>query len=96
MGSGLANCVWLISLQNIKFLFSIIVKISAGNMKNDVVRFGRILMLFAVLAFSGISISGCTKAYEPDPDARIPNVPPSTRGGSQGGIPGEADSLKAK
>jgi hypothetical protein len=79
-----------------KLTFSIIVEILAGNMKNNFVRFGSVLMLFAVLAFSGVSISGCTKAYEPDPNARIPDVPPSTRGGSQGGIPGEADSLKVK
>jgi len=65
-------------------------------MKNNFVRLASVLMLFSVLAFSGVSISGCTKAYEPDPNARIPDVPPSTRGGSQGGIPGDADSLKVK
>ncbi len=65
-------------------------------MKNIVTRYGSVLMLSGVLVFSGVSIAGCTKAYEPDPNARIPNVPPSTRGGSQGGIPGDTGSLKAK
>ncbi len=74
----------------------IFVWISAGIMKNFVSRYGGVLMLSVALAVSGVSITGCTKAYEPDPDARIPNVPPSTRGGSEGGIPGEAGDLKAK
>ena len=65
-------------------------------MKNIVSRCGSVLLLSGVLVFSGVSMTGCTSDYEPDPEARIPNVPASTRGGSQGGIPGEAGSLKAK
>lgn|GEM_PF-2252656 len=82
-----------------KFLcktIEIIVWTSAGIMKNIVSRYGGVLMLSVALAVSGVSVTGCTKAYEPDPDARIPNVPPSARGGSEGGIPGEAGDLKAK
>lgn len=65
-------------------------------MKNIVSRYGSVLLLSGVLAFSGVSMTGCTNDYEPDPEARIPDVPPSTRGGSQGGIPGDAGSLKTK
>ncbi|MDA7878717.1 hypothetical protein N9B09_00445 [bacterium] len=85
-----------VSLRGYPIIVLFIVKISAGIMKNNVSRFGSVLMLSVILAFTGVSMTGCTKAYEPDPDARIPDVPPSTRGGSQGGIPGDAGSLKAK
>lgn len=41
-------------------------------------------------------ILGCTPSDQPvDPDARVPNVPASTRGGD-GGVPGAADDVKKK
>ena len=38
---------------------------------------------------------GCTAEDKVDPDARVPNVPPSTRG-EGGGVPGGADDVKKK
>jgi hypothetical protein len=82
--------------EDFEIIVLFIVWILAGIMKSIVSRIGSVVMLSLVLVFSGVSMTGCQKTYEPDPDARIPDVPPSTRGGGQGGIPGNSDLLKAK
>jgi hypothetical protein len=82
--------------EDLEIIVLFIVWILAGIMKSIVSRIGSVVMLSLVFVFSGVSMTGCQKTYEPDPDARIPDVPASTRGGSQGGIPGDSHSLKAK
>ena len=49
--------------------------------------------LTLMLTFS--LLLGCTAEDKVDPDARVPNVPPSTRG-EGGGVPGGADDVKKK
>ena len=47
----------------------------------------------AVLTVS-LFFVGCNSGDEMDPDARIPNVPPSTRNADGGGAPGAAEAPK--
>lgn len=47
------------------------------------------LMSMAILSVT-LFFVGCDSGDEMEPDARIPNVPPSTRAADGGGVPGAA------